>query len=58
MNTTRRYPRTLNEACKGVDYANAIESSQRHPADKWVNRALLLAVIVVILSVAFSGAPK
>ena len=57
MNTTRRYPRTINEAFKGADYANCTEGSQRHPADKWVNRMLVIAMIAVILSVAF-GVPS
>ena len=53
--TTKTFSRTMS--FRDADYANCTEGSQRHPADKWINRVLALAVIVVILSVAFSGAP-
>ena len=53
--TTKTFSRQMS--FRDADYANAIDTGSRHPADKWVNRALALAVIVVILSVAFSGAP-
>lgn len=54
--TTRRYPRTMNDAFKGADYANAFEGSDRHPGDKWVTITLAAAIIVIILSIAFVGA--
>ena len=53
--TTKTFSRQMS--FRDADYANCTEGSQRHPADKWINRALALAVIVVILSIAFSGAP-
>ena len=54
-NTVRTYPRTLNDAFKGPDYACAIE--RRRPADLAVNWTLAVAVIAVILAICFGARP-
>ena len=54
--TTKTFSRQMS--FRDASYANCTEGSDRHPADKWINRTLALAVLVVILSVAFVGAPS
>ena len=54
-NSVRTYPRTLNDAFKGVDYGCAIERPR--PADRAVNWALFAAVIVIIASLIWQAQP-
>ena len=54
-NTVRTYPRTLNDAFKGPDYACAIE--RRRPADRAVNWAWFAGAVVVMLAICFGVRP-
>ena len=57
-NTVRTHPRTLAEAFP-CDHADPIERPVRTPLrDKAVNVALAVAILALILIVAFQGVPK
>lgn len=52
MDTTRRYPRTMRDAFKGLDYACAIERSSSAPSHEWA--LYIVAVVAVIVIWRFS----
>lgn len=54
-NTTRTFPRTSLRQSDAA-YGAAIERPRK--ADKAVNWALCLAVVVIVLSLVYQGAPK
>lgn len=54
-NSTRTYPRTLKDDFRGADYGCSIERSR--PADRAVNWALLISVIVIIFSIIYQAQP-
>ena len=59
MNTTRSYPRTMNEAFKNTaEYGCAIERPATRRAETAVKLTLWLAVLAIFLSIVFQGPLK